>query len=113
MTMNKIETQTAATIVDEKPHVILSVNRRYAVTAGILLGSFLAALETTVVGTAMPTIIASMGGLNVYSWVFSAYLLTSTVTVPVWGRLSDLFGRRTLYLLALLIFLLGEDARSR
>ena len=108
MTMNKIETQTAATIVDDKPHVILSANRRYVVTVGILLGSFLAALETTVVGTAMPTVIASLGGINVYSWVVSAYLLTSTVTVPVWGRLSDLLGRRPLYLLALIIFLIGS-----
>ena len=59
---------------EDKPNVLLSLNRRRVVTAGILLGSFLAALETTVVGTAMPTIIASLGGLNVYSWVVSAYL---------------------------------------
>jgi EmrB/QacA subfamily drug resistance transporter len=93
---------------EEKPNVILSLNRRRAVTAGIMLGSFLAALETTVVGTAMPTVIASLGGLNVYSWVFSAYLLTSTVTVPIWGRLSDLLGRRSLYTIAILIFLAGS-----
>ena len=49
----------------------------------------LAALEATVVGTAMPTVIASLGGLAHYSWVFSAYLLTSTASVPIWGRLSD------------------------
>src|SRR5687767_10190526 len=61
---------------EEKPNVILSLNRRRAVTAGIMLGSFLAALEVTVVGTAMPTVIASLGGLNVYSWVFTAYILT-------------------------------------
>jgi len=69
---------------------------------------FLAALEATVVGTAMPTVIASLGGLNRYSWVFSAYLLTSTVTVPVWGRLSDLYGRRSLYLAGIVIFLVGS-----
>nr|AIA11499.1 drug resistance MFS transporter, drug:H+ antiporter-2 (14 Spanner) (DHA2) family [uncultured bacterium] len=95
-------------LFDDQPHVVLSTVSRRMVTAGILLGSFLAALETTVVGTAMPTIIASMGGLNVYSWVFSAYLLTSTVTVPVWGRLSDLLGRRNLYLAAIIIFLVGS-----
>jgi EmrB/QacA subfamily drug resistance transporter len=94
--------------VDDRPNVLLSLNRRRAVTAGIMLGSFLAALETTVVGTAMPTVIASLGGLNVYSWVVSAYLLTSTVTVPVWGRLSDLLGRKTLYTVAVIIFLLGS-----
>lgn len=92
----------------EKPNVNLSLNRRRAVTAGILLGSFLAALETTVVGTAMPTVIASLGGLNVYSWVFTAYILTSTVTVPVWGRLSDLLGRKSLYTSAIIIFLIGS-----
>jgi len=87
----------------EKPHVLLSPSRRRAVTAGVMLGMFLAALEATVVGTAMPTIIAKLGGLDHYSWVFSAYLLTSTVTVPVWGRLSDLFGRRPLYLAAVAV----------
>ena len=92
----------------DKPNVILSSRRRWAVVAGILLGMFLAALEATVVGTAMPTIIAKLGGLDRYSWVFSAYLLTSTVTVPVWGRLSDLFGRRPLYLMAVVFFLVGS-----
>lgn len=69
---------------------------------------FLAALEATVVGTAMPTVIASLGGLELYSWVFSAYLLTSTVTVPAWGKLSDVHGRRNLYLAAIGIFLVGS-----
>jgi len=98
----------AEAIAREKPHVILSSGRRWAVTAGVMLGMFLAALEATVVGTAMPTIIARLGGLDHYSWVFSAYLLTSTVSVPVWGRLSDLFGRRPLYLAAIVFFLIGS-----
>jgi EmrB/QacA subfamily drug resistance transporter len=68
----------------------------------------LAALEATVVTTAMPTIIASLGGLDRYSWVFSAYLLSSTVAVPVWGRLSDLYGRRPLYLVGISLFLIGS-----
>src|ERR1044071_3088564 len=95
-------------VISEKPHVVLSPARRRAVTAGVMLGMFLAALEATVVGTAMPTIIAKLGGLGHYSWVFSAYLLTSTVTVPVWGRLSDLYGRRGLYLAGVIFFLLGS-----
>lgn len=78
-----------------------------AVTAGVITGMFIAALEATVVGTAMPTVIASLGGLNHYSWVFSAYLVTSTVTVPVWGKLSDLYGRRLLYQIGIGLFLLG------
>jgi MFS family permease len=88
----------------------MSRKRRQAITAGLLLGMSLAALEATVIGTAMPTVIASLGGLAHYSWVFSAYLLTSTASVPIWGRLSDLYGRRTMYLLAVGCFLLGSVA---
>lgn len=86
---------------------ILSRGRRIAITAGVMTGMFIAALEATVVGTAMPTVIASLGGLSHYSWVFSAYLVTSTVTVPVWGKLSDLYGRRLLYQIGIGVFLLG------
>jgi EmrB/QacA subfamily drug resistance transporter len=103
--MNRVETEQNFL---ERPHVTLSISRRRAVTAGVMLGMFLAALEATVVGTAMPTIITKLGGLGHYSWVFSAYLLTSTVTVPVWGRLSDLYGRRPLYLAGVIFFLLGS-----
>lgn len=91
-----------------KPTLEMSARRRWAVTAGIVTGMFLAALEATVVGTAMPTVIASLGGLNHYSWVFSAYLITSTVTVPVWGKLSDIYGRRLLYQIGIGIFLIGS-----
>src|SRR5687767_12802813 len=89
------------------PTLPMSNRRRWAVTAGVMTGMFIAALEATVVGTAMPTVIASLGGLNRYGWVFSAYLVTSTVTVPVWGKLSDLYGRRLLYQIGIGIFLLG------
>jgi len=85
----------------------MSPRRRWAVTIGVMTGMFIAALEATVVGTAMPTVISSLGGLNHYSWVFSAYLVTSTVTVPVWGKLSDLYGRRLLYQIGIAVFLLG------
>ena len=86
----------------------LSSRRRWVVTIGVMTGMFLAALEATVVGTAMPTVIATLGGLEHYSWVFSAYLLTSTVTVPLWGKLSDLFGRRPVFQAAVAVFLLGS-----
>ena len=91
-----------------RPTLAMSSRRRRAVMAGVMTGMFLAALEATVVGTAMPTVIASLGGLNQYSWVFSAYLITSTVTVPVWGKLSDLYGRRLFYQLGIAVFLLGS-----
>jgi EmrB/QacA subfamily drug resistance transporter len=88
--------------------VTLTGRRRWAVTVGLLLGIFLAALEATVVSTAMPTVVAHLGGLDQYSWVFSAYLLTSTASVPIWGRLSDLYGRRRIYLIAIALFLAGS-----
>jgi EmrB/QacA subfamily drug resistance transporter len=94
--------------VAQSPTLSMSSRRRWAVTAGVMTGMFLAALEATVVGTAMPTVIAALGGLNHYSWVFSAYLITATVTVPVWGKLSDLYGRRLLYQIGIAIFLLGS-----
>ena len=106
--MSDSKIKSVETEAVDRPHVILSPKRRWVVTAGILLGMFLAALEATVVGTAMPTVIASLGGLDRYSWVFSAYLLASTVTVPIWGRLSDLYGRRPLYLIGVALFLVGS-----
>jgi EmrB/QacA subfamily drug resistance transporter len=86
----------------------ISPGRRRAITAGLLLGMSLGAMEATVVGTAMPTVIATLGGLAHYSWVFSAYLLTSTASVPIWGRLSDLYGRRQMYLSGIGVFLIGS-----
>jgi len=85
----------------------MSNARRWAVTAGVMTGMFIAALEATVVGTAMPTVIASLGGISYYSWVFTAYIVTSTVTVPVWGKLSDIYGRRPMYQIGIGLFLLG------
>jgi EmrB/QacA subfamily drug resistance transporter len=68
---------------------------------------FLAALEATAVGTAMPTVVAELGGVSRYSWVFSAYLLTSTTVVPMFGKLADLFGRRRVYVGSALLFMAG------
>jgi len=86
----------------------VSLRRRRAITAGLLLGMGLGAIEATVVSTAMPSVIATLGGLAHYSWVFSAYLLTSTASVPIWGRFSDLYGRRRMYLTGIVIFLVGS-----
>src|SRR5262245_42928634 len=82
--------------------------RRGLVLAGVMGSVFLAAMESTVVATAMPTVIASLGGIEIYSWTFSAFLLASTVTMPLWGRLADQLGRRRVYLTGLGIFLLGS-----
>ena len=78
------------------------------VFVGIVLSIFLAAIESTVVATAMPTVVARLGGIRIYSWVFSGFLLTQTVTMPLWGRFSDLYGRRPIYLTGLMTFLIGS-----
>ena len=75
---------------------------------GVMLSVFLAALESTVVATAMPKVVESLGGVHIYSWVFSGFLLTSTVTMPLWGRLSDVIGRRPIFLTGLGVFLAGS-----
>lgn len=86
----------------------MSRKRIILVTVGIMLSLFLAAMEATVVATAMPTIVGQLGGLEHYAWVFSAYMLASTTTVPLYGKLSDLYGRRKLYIFAMALFLAGS-----
>src|SRR5215475_6520050 len=81
---------------------------RSRVVSGVMLSIFLGAMESTVVATAMPTVVAALGGIEIYSWVFSGFLLTSTVTMPLWGRLSDLLGRRPVYMAGMAIFLAGS-----
>ena len=73
-----------------------------------MAGLFLAALDQTVVATALPTIVGELGGLDYYSWVVTAYLLSATVSTPIYGKLSDMYGRRALFQAAILIFLVGS-----
>ncbi len=86
----------------------MSYRRVVVVTAAIMLSLFLASMEATVVATGMPTIVSQLGGLEYYSWVFSAYMLTSTTTVPLYGKLSDLYGRKPIYAAAMVLFLIGS-----
>ena len=85
----------------------MSTNRPWTVVA-LMLAMFMAALEATVVSTAMPTIVGELGGIESYAGVFTAYLLTSTVPVPVFGKLADMYGRRPLLLGGIGVFLLGS-----
>ncbi len=78
------------------------------VFVGVMLGMLLAALDQTIVATALPTIVADLHGFSHYSWVVTSYLLTSTVTVPLYGKLSDMWGRRKLFIPAIVIFLAGS-----
>jgi EmrB/QacA subfamily drug resistance transporter len=75
---------------------------------GVLLAMFMAAMEATVVGTAMPTVIEKLGGIEYYGWVGAVYMLTATVTMPLYGKLSDLYGRKPVMLLAMAVFLAGS-----
>jgi MFS family permease len=78
------------------------------ITAGVVLTNFLVALEATVVSTAAPTIVQDLGGMSLYAWVFTAYMITVTVSGPIWGKLSDLYGRRRIYLVSVALFLAGS-----
>jgi len=84
------------------------VRSRQWLTLGLACGIFVAALEATVVTAAMPQVVASLGGLSLYSWAFSLYMLAATVSLPFWGKLADIFGRRPFYLLGMGVFLLGS-----
>src|ERR1700694_822296 len=88
--------------------VALSHGEVLIVFSGLMLGMLLAALDQTIVATALPTIAGDLGGLNHLSWVVTAYLLTSTAVTPLYGKISDLVGRRTVFQVAIVIFLLGS-----
>jgi EmrB/QacA subfamily drug resistance transporter len=81
---------------------------RRLITLALFVATFLVALDTSVIATSMPTVIGQIGGINLYAWVFSAYLLTSTVTVPIYGKLADLFGRKPVFLASVAVFLIGS-----
>src|SRR5277367_6368999 len=78
------------------------------ILSALMLGMVLASLDQTIVSTALPTIVGDLGGLNHISWVVTAYLLTSTISTPLYGKLSDQFGRKGLYQIAIVIFLVGS-----
>src|SRR5687767_7728619 len=76
--------------------------------AGLLLAMLLASLDQTIVATALPTVVRDLGGLDQLSWVVTAYLLGATVCTPLWGRASDVYGRKPLFLAAIAVFLAGS-----
>lgn len=82
--------------------------KRPFVLASIMLATFLSAIEGTIVATAMPSIVADLEQFSLYSWVFSAYLLTSSVTVLLFGKLADLFGRKPIFIFGIVVLLLGS-----
>jgi EmrB/QacA subfamily drug resistance transporter len=91
---------------DETPR--LPARQLATIMISVLLGLLLSALDQTIVGPAMPRIIGDLQGFEAYSWVFTVYLLTSTITVPIFGKLSDMYGRKWFYIGGVVIFLLGS-----
>ena len=86
----------------------LSTRTRVVVMAGTLLGLFTAAMDMTVVSTSLPRIVASLGGLGLFPWVFTSFMITSTTAVPIVGKLTDLFGRKPFYIAGVAILMLGS-----
>jgi EmrB/QacA subfamily drug resistance transporter len=92
----------------QPPGYNFTIGRILAIYAGLMVTLLLAALDQTIVATALPRIVSDLGGITQYSWVFTAYMLTSTVTVPLYGKLGDVYGRKNLFLFAIVVFLLGS-----
>ncbi len=88
----------------------LSHRQILVVMSGLMVGMFLAALDQSIVGTALPRITSDLGGFSKLSWVVTAYLLASTASTPLWGKISDLYGRRLLFQIAIVVFVAGSLA---
>lgn len=85
----------------------INTNRKI-VLASIMLAMFMAAIEATIVATAMPSIVADLGGFSLFSWVFSVFLLAQAVTIPIYGKLADLYGRKPVFTFGVIFFLIGS-----
>ncbi len=92
----------------EDPALGLSQRAKLEILGAVLLGLFLVALDQTIVGTALPKIVTQLKGNDLYTWVVTIYLLTSTITVPFYGKLSDIYGRRPMLMIGISLFLIGS-----
>ena len=92
----------------EDPALGLSQRAKLEILFAVMLGLFLGALDQTIVGPALPTIVTQLSGNDYYVWAVTIYLLTSTITVPFWGKLSDIYGRKPIFMIGIVIFLVGS-----
>src|SRR5688572_20769669 len=99
---------TSGNTPDIDPGTALSHRQILTILSGLMAGMFLAALDQTIVATSIRTIADDLQGLSVQAWVTTAYLITATISTPLYGKLSDLYGRRPFFLLAISIFLVGS-----
>ena len=103
--------KTSAPIAQTPPDALDKVQRRW-ILAALMMTMMLAAMDTTIVSTAIPQIVGDLGGFALFSWVFSIYLLAQTVTIPIYGKLADIFGRKPILIVGTLIFLAGSVASA-
>ncbi|HEY2215450.1 MAG TPA: MFS transporter, partial [Acidimicrobiales bacterium] len=96
------------TVVDAPVMEQIPKRRLFIILGALLLGMFLAALDQTIVSTALPTIVGDLHGGSHLAWVVTAYLLTSTVSTPLWGKLGDQYGRKSFFQASIVIFLVGS-----
>jgi EmrB/QacA subfamily drug resistance transporter len=94
--------------IEEDPALGLPHRAKMEILFAVLLGLFLGALDQTIVGPALPTIATKLSGNDLYVWAVTIYLLTSTVSIPFWGKLSDIYGRKPLFMIGIVIFLIGS-----
>ena len=93
--------------LEDDPALGLSHRAKMEILFAVMLALFLGALDQTIVGTALPRIVTELGGNQYYNWVVTIYLLTSTISVPFYGKLSDLYGRKPMMMIGVTIFLIG------
>src|SRR3954451_13540275 len=94
--------------LEDDPALGLSRRAKMEILFAVMLGLFLGALDQTIVGPALPTIVTQLHGNDIYVWAVTIYLLTSTISVPFWGKLSDLYGRKPIFMIGIGIFLVGS-----
>jgi EmrB/QacA subfamily drug resistance transporter len=102
------EADVRAPTLDEDPALGLSHRQKMEILFAVMLGLFLGALDQTIVGPALPTIATDLKGNDLYVWAITIYLLTSTISVPFWGKLSDIYGRKPIFMIGIVIFLIGS-----
>ncbi len=106
--MESFPTRPDGPSLAEDPALGLSHRAKMEILFAVMLGLFLGALDQTIVGPALPTIATDLAGNDLYVWSITIYLLTSTISVPFWGKLSDLYGRKPIFMIGIVIFLIGS-----
>jgi EmrB/QacA subfamily drug resistance transporter len=94
--------------LEDDPALGLPIREKLEILFAVMLGLFLGALDQTIVGPALPTIVTQLNGNDLYVWAITSYLLTSTISVPFWGKLSDLYGRKPMFIIGIVMFLIGS-----